>query len=118
VEQALIVFAAAAVTALATGLGAVPFAFGRFRGDARGLDAGCTGLAPDDELVAADLQQQRFGTLGQLGAPARRQQRRELAAPPGEEARQRRTRKTRAQAGELIVEGVRQRHGGSGFCVK
>jgi zinc transporter ZupT len=33
VEQALIVFAAAAVTALATGLGAVPFAFRRFRGE-------------------------------------------------------------------------------------
>jgi zinc transporter ZupT len=32
VEQAPIVFAAAAVTALATGLGALPFAFGRFRG--------------------------------------------------------------------------------------
>src|SRR6185437_13195651 len=49
--------------------------------------------------VAVDLLQQvPAGAVGQRGAPARRQQRAQLAPPPGEEARQRRGAPALAQA--------------------
>jgi hypothetical protein len=74
------------------------------------FDTSIAGLPPDGQLIRTDLQQQRFGTLGEQPAPARRQQRHQFASPPGEKARQRRSRIARPQAGKLIVDRLCQRH--------
>src|SRR4029077_3350280 len=72
--------------------------------DARVLARLTGALAPHNDLVGTQIEQQRFGTFLDQAAPAQREARDQLAAPPTEIARQRRLGQTRPETSQLSFE--------------